>query len=215
VDARITACDGLVFQAQTRCWAALDQYLSEQVVPWVPLTQQVESWLTSSRVRGFTVDASTGIPVPALDHLRVVGQPPPTAGSPAPSPAAALPDGTYRMTLTADDISRFGGPADDAEDAGTYTIVLNRGRFFWHQRGGQIFNPLSVGSYTGTGREVAFTVDAPANYAAPLSPLTWRRDGGGIAFALDRCTGPAAHDPKFCGVQKAIFTAHLWQPVTA
>ncbi|HEY7281939.1 MAG TPA: ABC transporter substrate-binding protein, partial [Actinomycetota bacterium] len=204
VDARIAACIGMVFQAQTRCWAALDQYLSEQVVPWVPLTQQVEGWLTSSRVRGFTVDASVGIPVPALDRIGVAGPARAEASPSPPPPAPAIPDGTYRSTISTEDITRFGGPHDDVGDAGTYTLVMRGGRFFWHQRGGQIFNPLAVGTYSGSGRAVTFTIDAPANYAATLSPLTWRSDGDGLAFHLDRCTGPAAHDRGFCGYQKAL-----------
>jgi hypothetical protein len=92
---------------------------------------------------------------------------------------------------------------------------MRGGRFFWHQRGEQIFNPLAVGTYSGSGRAVTFTIDAPANYAATLSPLTWRSDGDGLAFHLDRCTGPAAHDRGFCGYQKALFSAHPWQPVAA
>src|SRR6266542_3964190 len=215
LDGRISACGEMVFQSQTRCWAQLDQYLSEQVVPWIPLTQQVEGWLFSSRVRGFTVDASIGIPLPALDHLRVVGPMPPP---PSPTPTGAvppIPEGTYRTTVTLDDLTRFGAPKDDTEDAGTFTVVLRDGAFFWHERATHpIFNPVSVGSYAGSGDRVQFTIEAPTDGAAPLSDLTWHADGGAVSFSLDRCTGPAASDPAFCGFQKALFTAHPWEPIT-
>jgi peptide/nickel transport system substrate-binding protein len=214
LDGRMSACEELVFQGQTRCWAQLDQYLSEQVVPWVPLTQQVEGWIYSTRVRGFTVDASIGIPLPALDHLRVVGPEPPPPSTLPTGAVPPIPDGTYRTTVTAEDIVRFGGPKDDTEDAGTFTVVLRNGGFLWHQRSDQpVFNPIAVGSYTGSGDHVRFTVEAPADNAVQLSDLAWHADGGAISFSLERCTGPAASDAGFCGVQKAMFTAHPWERV--
>jgi Fur family ferric uptake transcriptional regulator len=81
VDGQIDACAAAVFEAQTRCWAQLDQYLSEQIVPWIPLAQEEFGWLISPRVADFAVDASIGIPTPALDNIRVEG--------PTPAPATA------------------------------------------------------------------------------------------------------------------------------
>jgi hypothetical protein len=215
LDGRMSACEDLVFEAQTRCWAQVDQYLSEQVVPWIPLTQQTEGWLFSSRVRGFTVDASAGIPLPALEDLRVVGPAPPPPTGPPPGSVPAIPDGTYRTTITTDDLVRFGGSKKDLEDTGTFTVVLRDGTFFWHQRGNDpIFNPISVGSYTGSGDRAVFSVEAPPDNAVQFSSLTWHMTGGGVSFTLPRCTGPAASDAGFCGVQKALFTAHPWEPVT-
>jgi hypothetical protein len=216
VDGRIEACDALSFGAQTRCWAQLDQYLSEQILPWIPLTQQVQGWVFSARVRGFTVDASIAVPVPALDNIRVSGAAraaPPT--SPSPSPVPSIPGGVYRVSVSLSDIVRAGGAQDDREDTGTFTFVLRDGRFFFHQRGRYpIFNPIGVGTYEGAGDRVRFHVDEPYYNEADLSTLTWRLSGDSLVFSLPRCTGPAATDPFFCGFQKALFAAHPWQPVT-
>ena len=62
VDDRIANCDALVYRAQTRCWAKLDQYLIEQVVPWIPLTEFIHGWLLSERVADVAIDASIGVP---------------------------------------------------------------------------------------------------------------------------------------------------------
>jgi hypothetical protein len=217
VDSQMAACEELVFDAQTRCWARLDQYLSEQVVPWIPLTQEVNGWLFSPRVARFTVDASIGTPMPALDNIQLEGTPSPpmpSASSP-PSPISRIPDGVYRVTVSLADIVQAGGAKDDAEDTGTFTIIMRGGQFRWHQRGDvSIFNPIAVGRYEGKGRRVRFDLEQPYGNAASLSPLTWRLDGDNLVFTLPGCMGPAVKDPAFCGFQKALFVAHPWERVT-
>jgi peptide/nickel transport system substrate-binding protein len=217
VDGQIDTCARSVFDAQTRCWAQLDQYLSEQVVPWVPLTQEEYGWLTSARVAEFAVDASIGVPVPALDNIRLKSgpAPPSPSGSSPEGPASSIPDGVYRVTLTLDDIVRAGGAKDDNEDTGTFTIVMRGGRFFWHQRSDvPIFNPIGVGGYQGEGNEVRFDIEQPYYNAGRFSPVTWRTDGESLVFTLPRCAGDAAHDEAFCGFQKALFETHPWERVT-
>jgi peptide/nickel transport system substrate-binding protein len=206
-DARLDACAALVFDAQTRCWAQLDQYLSEQLVPWVPLTQLTNAWLVSERVRGFTLAASIAVPYPALERIRVVGDPPaPPPAEPEPDPVPEIPDGLYRFTLTTEDLG-----VEDPESTGTFTVLMRGGRFLWHQRGeGQIFNPLAVGRYQGSGDRVTFTQDKPSDSADAFSGLTWSMRGDDIVFTLPRCMGPAAHDEGFCNFQRAFFTAHPW-----
>jgi peptide/nickel transport system substrate-binding protein len=216
VDGQIDACTVSVFDAQTRCWAQLDQYLSEQLVPWVPLTQEEYGWLTSARVVEFAVDASIGVPVPALDNIRLKpGPAPPSPSGASPeAPASSIPDGVYRVTLSLDDIVRAGGAKDDSEDTGTFTVVMRDGRFLWHQRGdAPIFNPIGVGTYAGAGNAIRFRVEQPYFNAVSLSAVTWRLDGDNLVFTLPRCTGPAAQDPPFCGFQRAFFTAHPWERV--
>jgi peptide/nickel transport system substrate-binding protein len=217
VDDRIDACDVLLYKAQTRCWAELDQYLTEQVVPWVPLTQVVHGWLFSARVGDVSIDASTGIPLPAIERISIDGAPS-AAAPPIPpvSSPAPIPDGVYRTEVTIDDIVAAGGFEDDLESVGTFTITLRDGRFVWHQRGpNPIFDPIGVGRYEGSSTDVTFRVDAPVYNAVELSELTWRMDGDAIVFSLDRCTGPAADDRGFCGAQTALFTAQPWVRVAA
>jgi ABC-type transport system substrate-binding protein len=68
VDGRINECLPRLGLAQIECWATLDQYLMEKVVPWVPLLLVRYAYTVSARVRNFTWDeATTGIA--ALDQI--------------------------------------------------------------------------------------------------------------------------------------------------
>ena len=70
VDGRIHECLPLLGLAQIECWATLDQYLMERVVPWVPLVLVRYAYTVSARVRNFTWDeATTGMA--ALDQIAV------------------------------------------------------------------------------------------------------------------------------------------------
>ena len=67
VDVKIGQCEGLVGEAQTTCWAELDQLLMEKVVPWVPFLADNSTFVVSSRVSRFTFDQFTTLP--ALDQI--------------------------------------------------------------------------------------------------------------------------------------------------
>jgi peptide/nickel transport system substrate-binding protein len=68
VDGRINKCLPLFGLAQVECWATLDQYLMEKVVPWAPYLLVRFAYTVSARVRNFTWDDfSTGIA--ALDQI--------------------------------------------------------------------------------------------------------------------------------------------------
>lgn len=67
VDDRLDQCLGLVGGAQVKCWADLDQYLSDEIVPWVPLLYTEASRTTSTRIASFSWDQSVGFP--ALDRI--------------------------------------------------------------------------------------------------------------------------------------------------
>jgi len=69
VDRRIADCEGLIGQSRDGCWVALDSYLMEDVVPWVPLTWANAVDVMSKSVTRFEFDQSTG--VIALCHLAV------------------------------------------------------------------------------------------------------------------------------------------------
>jgi len=70
VDARLAACTALVGAAQTECWAELDQYLTQEVVPWVPYLFEGYVRTVSADVAHYSFDQSVGIP--ALDQIAVV-----------------------------------------------------------------------------------------------------------------------------------------------
>jgi hypothetical protein len=69
IDARLAACTALVSAAQTRCWAELDQYLTQEVVPWVPYLFESYVRTVSADVARYSFDQSVGLP--ALDQIAI------------------------------------------------------------------------------------------------------------------------------------------------
>ena len=67
IDGRIDGCVPLVGPAQVQCWADLDQYLMEKVVPWVPYLLVRGVQIVGPRVVHFTMAQFTVIV--ALDHV--------------------------------------------------------------------------------------------------------------------------------------------------
>ena len=77
-DDRITQCLQLVGQPQLECWTSLDQYLSETIVPWIPLSFEDSTAVIPARVVNYSYDRFTGLP--SLDQIVVK-----TGPSPSPS----------------------------------------------------------------------------------------------------------------------------------
>jgi len=69
IDDRIGQCRHLSGDTQTSCWASLDQYLMEQVVPWIPLLFETKVTVTSARVVAYSFDQFAN--EPSLDRLAV------------------------------------------------------------------------------------------------------------------------------------------------
>jgi ABC-type transport system substrate-binding protein len=76
VDDRISQCQRATFSLAVSCWASLDQYLMQAVVPWVPLLAWTGSFVVSSRVRSFSFDQSVPFPAASLDRIRLATGPP-------------------------------------------------------------------------------------------------------------------------------------------
>jgi peptide/nickel transport system substrate-binding protein len=70
IDARLAACTALVGAAQAECWAELDQYLTQEVVPWVPYFFEGYVRTVSADVAHYSFDQSVGLP--ALDQIAIV-----------------------------------------------------------------------------------------------------------------------------------------------
>ena len=69
VDEKIDECTALVGSLQVRCWAEVDQFLMEHVVPWVPYAFEKKVTLVSDRVDAYSLSQfSTS---PALDRISV------------------------------------------------------------------------------------------------------------------------------------------------
>jgi peptide/nickel transport system substrate-binding protein len=73
VENRIEECRASLFGAQIRCWTALDQYLTTEIAPVVPLLTMVNAQILSDRVTSFAFDQSTRISMPALDRIALRG----------------------------------------------------------------------------------------------------------------------------------------------
>jgi hypothetical protein len=67
VDERIDACLTKVGQAQLQCWVELDQYLMENVVPWVPYLSENQVQVVPARIVHYSHDQFSGLP--ALDRI--------------------------------------------------------------------------------------------------------------------------------------------------
>ena len=74
-DDRIEACIPQVGAERSECWARVDQYLTQEVVPWVPYLFESYTRTVSARVvaGSYSFDQSVGLP--ALDHLAVQSNP--------------------------------------------------------------------------------------------------------------------------------------------
>jgi peptide/nickel transport system substrate-binding protein len=66
---QIDACIPLTGDERLQCWADLDTYLMEQVVPWVPYLFDNNVVVTSSRIASWSFDQFAGLP--ALDRIAV------------------------------------------------------------------------------------------------------------------------------------------------
>jgi len=69
VDDRIAECVALVGTAQARCWATLDEYMMEKVVPAVPIITENYVGVIPARVASYSYDQAFDLP--ALDRIAV------------------------------------------------------------------------------------------------------------------------------------------------
>ena len=69
LDNSIATCTGMSGNDAFACWSAVDQYLMERTVAWVPLSNDLASSLTSASVTAFDFDASMALP--ALDQIEL------------------------------------------------------------------------------------------------------------------------------------------------
>ena len=61
MDDKLAECAALpTGDARYTCWANLDKFLMEDVVPWVPMTFTNENDITSARVVNYSFDYSMG-----------------------------------------------------------------------------------------------------------------------------------------------------------
>jgi peptide/nickel transport system substrate-binding protein len=216
LDSRIHACEPLAFGPAVRCWAELDQYITEQVVPMVPLLQELFPTLVSKRVAQVSFDqAGENLPIPSFDRIDLV----PLAQSqssplPSPSPIPArfpqIPNGRYKEAVTMNDLIAAGLDPNDIgalqENAGRMQITIQDGRWRSVQRSNvHVFNPVASGVYYGTGDEVAWVTQLPQQNAGVVH-LRWSSKGNALHFDV---LGAASKDPGAI----ALFEVHPWVKV--
>jgi peptide/nickel transport system substrate-binding protein len=211
VDDRIRECQAAVFETAVRCWAVLDQYAMERVVPVIPLLTQTLSVIVSNRVRFFSLDEANGTPFPALDQFALFSEgatePPPAEVSPSPFPTTAppIPEGTYRLKVTMGDAERFGVSEEDVPQVtGTFTLTLSAGHWRLVQVGGQNDTPLSNGVFYGSGGRVTFLLQTPPADALTFT-LEWRARSGEVIFRVIE-----AGDRGALPFLRAIYQSHPW-----
>jgi hypothetical protein len=69
VDDRIAQCLRIFGREQTACWVALDQYLMENVVPWIPFIAENHIQIIPARIVAYEYDQFSTLP--ALDHVAI------------------------------------------------------------------------------------------------------------------------------------------------
>jgi len=77
IDERIDDCHVRTGSEQVQCWAALDQYVMENVVPWVPYVFERHTRTVGPRVVNYSFDQLLALP--ALDQIAVA----PASASPS------------------------------------------------------------------------------------------------------------------------------------
>ena len=216
VDDRLRTCLGLAFQAQTQCWAELDRYLTQEVVPMVPLGVEVQTTVVSDRVAEFSFDQSASVPIAALDQVVV---PPGEVSVPTPAPDGAVPDipaGTYAMTVSERDVVRAipdASPKDIGYNTGSQTLVVDgRGGWYvvqWTPKPDTPF--VASGTYASDGpSQVVFRAEASAENAFDGSLLAWELIGDDLRLTMQDCR---TDDEFFCQFLGVFWTAHPWRRV--
>ncbi len=216
VDDQLRTCLGLAFQAQTQCWAEFDRYLTEEIVPMVPLFIELQTTVVSDRVLTYWVDASAGIPIAALEQVVV---PPDPVDVTVPSPVGPVPDipaGTYEMTVRRSDVLDAIPDASKEEigyETGPQTLVLDgAGGWYLIRRTPSPDSPfVAAGTYSSEGGStVVLRQEANEFSAFDGSLLRWRTVGDDLRLTMVDCR---TDDEIFCGFLGVSWTAHDWRRV--
>jgi peptide/nickel transport system substrate-binding protein len=195
VDDRIEECRPKLFEEGVACWAGLDQYLMEHIVPWIPIAATSVPRIVSARVQGFSFDqANPDVPQPALDRITLTpsaaAEPPPHEPSPTATSGAvsAIPDGTYTAKVTDQDFVRAGVDPNDEGDltqnSGTYAVTLSQGRWRSTLTSPDVWwSPVATGIYYGSGDRVTFVTQTPQVNVITVT-LEWHVRGTGLRFTV-------------------------------
>jgi len=111
-----------------------------------------------------------------------------------------IPEGRYATTLTAGDYRGYAGNV--AEQTGTYTTTLRRGRFRQVLTPTRPTQPPGYGTYTVRGDEVTFVFRSPNQMPGVRETVRWSYYRGELTFKIVSVADSA-------GV--VFYTAHPWR----
>ena len=178
VDDRIDECQEMTFQPQVVCWAQLDQYMMENVVPWVPLLNEVEARIVSDRVETMNFDQFASMP--ALERVALT---PEAAEGPAPLPTPSpasdsdVPEGVYQANISTKDAARNNVRGFEVpEITGPIELTLEDGYFqIEYVADRPYFTPRILGIYEGAGDRVTFRYVTPSFLTGNQLHMRWQR----------------------------------------
>ena len=195
-DDRIAACQRQVFQAEVRCWADLDRYLMEQVIPWVPIATRLTARIVSDRVDRFVMAQTNPLAWPALDQAGLSREeaaesvPLPESSPRASGVASTIPEGAYTATVTEEQVDAIGA-GDPYEQHGDFSLTLSQGRWSLAQVSDhELLIPFLAGSYSGSGHDIEFVSDERFLTASDRWTMVWSERGGSISFSVLRSSVP-------------------------
>ncbi len=226
VDERVARCLQIQGQARYGCWAELDRYLMEEIVPWVPLYVETAAYGYSSRVRDLSISELTRRP--ALDRIAVpegdTGSLPELTrlsdvvriGEPG------IPDGRYVTRITLPDAVAAGMPqrprgctsyGEAACPVGAYTLTVRDGRFRLESDAPDIscladsFRGFAAGRVTVEGTRALFQqTEAPCEGNAWV---LWASSVGDL-LTLEVSSDTSLSSDQYARV---IFETHPWERV--
>ena len=213
VDDRINECQEMTFGPQVACWAQLDQYMMENVVPWVPLLNEVEARIVSERVE--TMNFDQFVSMPALERIALT---PEAAEGPAPLPTPTpgsdsdIPDGVYSANITERDAARNNAPPPEIPQiTGPIELTLDDGQFqIEYTAPRPYFTPRLIGIYEGTGDRATFQTVTPSFISGDQVHMRWRADGDVLRFEVESVD---PDDPGFLAIAKTIYESHPFRAV--
>jgi hypothetical protein len=124
---------------------------------------------------------------------------------PSPTPLSQPPDGTYKTTITKEELLSTGLPDFDAcENAGTFTLSVTADHWNINQtpaQGCKVMNPTFGGSWKFTGDQVTFHDDEPFGCEGDYT-YKWRFNEGELRFT--------SVDDSACVQRVYYMSEHPW-----
>jgi hypothetical protein len=119
---------------------------------------------------------------------------------------SSIPNGTYRMTFTNDQLRGPGvGPQQRSGSVGVDTLTITSGKWKVVEKSPTLgASGVLTGTYSGSGQRVGFLHKTPPNVAGVTLQFVWSFDGKALQFKAAPGSGFPAP------VVKVLWTRHPW-----